>query len=122
MIIKSMIYVLTLMTIFLGVVLHQSDIENDVERNIFNFTESTFDTWNSSQWQGEKLNSTNLSMSEVFTVRMRNMVFKAVDLVGYSMFQGIRPEDRHAQLPPRGPDREGRGGEDQGIVIVKTHF
>lgn len=87
---KGVIYIMVLMMIFLGVVLHQSDVENDTERNIFNYTESQFDVWNSSQWQVDDLNYTNLTMSNAFSFRVKNMVFKTVDLVGYSLFQGIK--------------------------------
>ena len=81
---------MVLMMIFLGVVLHQSDVENNAERNIFNYTETQFDGWNSTQWDVEPLNSTNVTMSEVFSFRVKNMIFKTVDLVGYSLFQGVK--------------------------------
>ncbi len=87
---KGVIYIMVLMMIFLGVVLHQSDVENNTERNIFNYTEAQFDQWNSSQWDSDPLNSTNLTMSEAFSFRVKNMAFKTVDLVGYSMFQGLK--------------------------------
>ncbi len=87
---KGVIYIMVLMMIFLGVVLHQSDVENDTERNIFNYTENQFDVWNSSQWQVDDLNYTNLTMSNAFSFRVKNMVFKAVDFFGYSLFQGIK--------------------------------
>ncbi len=87
---QGVIYIMVLMMIFLGVVLHESDVENNTERNIFNYTEAQFGQWNSSQWESKPLNNTNLSMSEVFSFRVRNMIFKTVDLVGYSLFQGIK--------------------------------
>ncbi len=87
---KGVIYIMVLMMIFLGVVMHQSDVKNGVERNIFSYTEAQFDVWNSTQWQVEELNNTNITMSEAFTFRVKNMAFKAVDLVGYSLFQGIK--------------------------------
>ena len=87
---KGVIYIMVLMMIFLGVILHQTDVKNDVERNIFNYTEAQFDVWNSTQWEVQELNNTNITMSAVFNFRVKNMVFKTVDLVGYSLFQGIK--------------------------------
>lgn len=87
--IKGIVYILVLMMIFLGVVLHQSDLEYREERNIFNYTENQF-KWNSSQWQKDPINSTNVTMSDAFSHRVRNIVFKTVDLVGYSAFQIIK--------------------------------
>ena len=87
---KGVIYIMVLMMIFLGVVMHQSDVKNGVERNIFNYTEAQFDVWNSTQWQVNEFNDTNITMSEAFSFRVKNMVFKTVDLVGYSLFQGIK--------------------------------
>ncbi len=87
---RTSIYIMALMTIFLGVRLHEIDIEDDTQRNIYNYTESTFDTWNSSQWQQQDLNYTNITMEEAFTFRVKNMIFKAVDLFGYSLIQGIK--------------------------------
>lgn len=83
-------YVLALMTIFLGVTLHESDIKNNDERNIFNYTELQFDLWNSSQWETSKINATNINMTEAFTHRFKNTIYKAIDLIGYSFVQGIK--------------------------------
>lgn len=87
---RGLVFILALLTIFLGVVMHQSDVENDRERNIFNFTENQFNVWNSSQWQVDELNSTNLTMSDAFSFRIKSIIFKTVDVIGYSLFQGVK--------------------------------
>lgn len=97
---KYIFYTLALMFIFLGVVLHQSDISEwkssdgvvtikSQERNIFNYTENTF-IWNSSKFQTENLNNTNISMEDAFVFRFENILNKAVDLVGYTAFAVIK--------------------------------
>lgn len=86
---KSILYLLALMVIFLGVSIHNNDTENNVERNIYNFTESIF-RWNSSLWEVEILNTTDINMEQVVTFRIHNILQKTIDLIGYSLFQGVR--------------------------------
>ena len=88
--IKGIFYLLILMSIFLGVILHQTDIEYGTERNIFNYTETQIDLWNSSDWEVKKLNHTNISMQEAFTFRATNVIYKLIDLIGYSAIQVIK--------------------------------
>lgn len=83
-------FVVALMTIFLGVTIHQSDIENNDERNIFNFTESQFNLWNSSQWKTIELNDTDINMTTAFIHRFKNTIYKVIDLTGYTFVQGIK--------------------------------
>ena len=86
---KYITYLFVLMFIFLGVVMHETDIENNIERNIYNFSESEF-IWNSSLFPTEEFNYTNISMTDSFSFRVRNIIFKTVDLVGYTAFQVVK--------------------------------
>ena len=75
---------------FLGATMHQSDIDNDKERNIYNYSQDLDVAWNSSRWQNVELNTTNITMEESYKNRFRNVLYKTVDLVGYSMIQIIK--------------------------------
>lgn len=86
----GVIYLLAFMTIFLGVQLHQNDIEYGRERNIYNFTENQIQGWNSSLWQVDELNFTDINMSDAFTFRLKNIIYKSVDLFGYTLIQSIK--------------------------------
>lgn len=83
-------YLFALMFIFMGILLHEADIENKTERNIFNYTENTLDVWNSSLWNVQELNDTNISMEKAFTFRATNIINKLIDLMGYSAIQVIK--------------------------------
>ena len=87
--IKGMLYLFALMFIFLGIVLHQTDIKNDKERNIYNYTENKH-IWNSSIWEIDEINTTNVSMTDAFTFRATNVLNKFVDFLGYIAFQVIK--------------------------------
>lgn len=86
---KVLFYTFGLMFIFMGVVLHQQDIKNDIDRNIYNYTENRYN-WNSSKFQTESLDNTNISMEDSFVFRFENTLNKAVDLVGYTAFAVIK--------------------------------
>lgn len=88
--IRSMLYLFVFMFIFLGVVLHNSDVEDDTVRNIYNFSESSLSLWNSSNFEVKELNSTNITMQDAFVFRGKNMINKLVDFIGYSTVQVMK--------------------------------
>ncbi len=86
---RYILWMFAFMFVFLGVVLHQQDIENNRERNIFNYTQNIF-IWNSSNFQTVEHNYTNATMTEVFSDRASNIIFKLLDLIGYTSFQAVK--------------------------------
>jgi len=87
--IKAVAYVLIFMLIFLGVTLHEQDIKHDNERNIYNYTREVF-IWNSSSYPIIEINSTDVNMEGLYTIRVTNIIRKMIDFIGFSFFEGSK--------------------------------
>lgn len=83
--IRALIWTFVFIGFFVGIMLSNQDTENNKERNIYNYTENTF-KWNYTQEQ-ININSTNLNLEDSFNFRIRNILYKTVDLFGYMIFQ-----------------------------------
>ena len=84
---RQIFWVLALMGIMLGVTLHETDVKYGEERNIYNYTSNKF-IWNNTYFEGTEINNIeNLDINSTFANRFHNIIFKTVDLVGYTFFQ-----------------------------------
>ena len=88
----TMILIIMFIAVFgVGQALYQSDIKENETTNIYNKTEEVF-VWNSSTFETAKINLTNkLNESELqlllFNNRVRNVLYKGMDFLGFSMFE-----------------------------------
>ena len=76
-----------------GSILKQGDIEDNIDRDIVNFTESIL-VWNFTNNQSEWVKPVNSEMSseELQTTRMSNVLYKFVDVYGYQLGVEQLPE------------------------------
>ena len=82
---RTLIWTFVFIGIFMGIMLSNQDSENNEERNIYNYTINTFN-W-TYEYEIENINFTDVTLENSFDSRLRNIIFKTVDLFGYMIFQ-----------------------------------
>ena len=86
-----LIMLLAVMTI--GNLVYEQDSEENITRDIYNWTESRLQ-WNSSQFQPEFhdkfVDVTNLDYEQLQSRRISNVIYKYVDFMGYALFQVVK--------------------------------
>ena len=77
---------------FIGQTTYEKDIEYGIERDIYNFTESTL------KWDYNITKSLNTNVGNDIQIleysvpmkRFKNVIYKFIDFVGYSSFEGAK--------------------------------
>ncbi len=83
--IKSLAWTFVFAGIFLGIMLNDVDTKNNTDRNIYNFTTNSFNWTYTVEIETLDINKSNLE--ESFSLGIRNIVYKSIDLIGYLLFQ-----------------------------------
>ncbi len=88
---KSFGYVIILLLIcislYAGSEVYEDDLDNGIERDIYNYTDTMF-KWNESLFEHETYNA-SLSQ-DVIQIRLNNIIYKLFDAVGFSTFEGAK--------------------------------
>ncbi len=72
---------------YVGETLHNQDFEDLAPRDIYNWTETKLE-WNESTFERVKTNVTaNLNYSFVSVNRVKNILYKTIDWLGYTIFE-----------------------------------
>jgi len=87
-----LILIAIILFMFIGQATYEADIELGQERDIYNFTESTL------QWNYNITNSLNTNVGNDIQIleysvpmeRFKNILYKFVDFIGYSSFEGAK--------------------------------
>ena len=91
-ILSLMILIGMVALMFAGQSFYQSDVESGIERDIYNFTESTIN-WNyylETTTTPTQINDIQILEYDINIKRGKNIVRKFIDFVGYSSFQVIK--------------------------------
>jgi len=88
LLILFVIFILFITIFSIGNVLYESDKEQNITRDIYNYTENAL-IWNSSNFQIEDINVSNLpeNTSLLTGKRLSNVIMKGVDFLGYTLFE-----------------------------------
>jgi len=78
---------ITLMALFAGNSLYENDVENNISRDIFNYTDSQLN-WNSSNFELAQYNNTNNNTNESFyNFRIQNTLNYGINGLGGAIFE-----------------------------------
>ena len=91
-ILTLMILIILFLFMSAGQTAYKLDIESGEERDIYNFTESTM------KWNSSIINSFNIDIEEDIQIleydvtigRFKNILYKFIDFIGYSSFEGAK--------------------------------